>query len=101
MIKHISSGTKLNDIGDECPYLPSYCDAKSSIKTLDNRNFLLKKNYNSMVLDKGTHVIYNQKNQAIVDNSILTILNRFDRKEIAHNQKLIEILYRLEFIIDG
>ena len=100
-IKNISSASKFHDIGDECPYLPYCFSNKNSMRRLHYSQLLLKKNYTLMLLDKGRYIIYNQKNQAIIDNSILKLLNQFQMKEIRDNPKLIEILYRLEFLIDG
>jgi len=97
-IQDISRGSKTIDSGDECPYSPHFIHPQRYIKLNEKTQNQLKKNYNLMVLDKGSYVIYNQKNQAIIDNSILAILNRFDIQEIGNNTKLIEILYKLEFI---
>jgi len=98
-IEHISNSiNKIVDSGDECPYSPQVFYPKNSIKMRENIPYKLKKNYNLMVLNTGSYIIYNQKNQAIIDHSILDILNRFNLKEIRHNIKLRDILHKLEFI---
>ena len=56
----------------------------------------LKKNFKIITLKKN-YIMYNEKNQAIIDNNILDILNSFDIEKI--NQDLLDILYKLEFIV--
>jgi len=56
----------------------------------------LKKNFKIITLKKN-YIMYNEKNQAIIDNNIFDILNSFNIEEI--NQDLLDILYKLEFIV--
>jgi hypothetical protein len=96
-IKYIKNIRSSSSDG-ECAKNPHYISSKN-IGTVDITKRTFKINYKIIFIQKNGYMIYNEKNQAIIDNTIFNILNHFNIKTI-RNQELLELLYELEFIIN-
>jgi len=87
-------------VSDETTFCSRHCISYSYDIQYDKYDLTaikIKKNFKIVPL-KNNYIIYNEKNQAIIDANILNILDHLYIEEI--NQDLLEMLYKLKFIIN-
>jgi len=71
---------------------------KQPIQKIYKKETTLKKNYKSIPVKKENYMIYNEKNQAIINSGVFEILSNLDIKDMK-NQELFNILFELGFIV--
>ena len=81
-----------------CIYTPSY-NKLGVFRAKNSRDNPLKKNFKSIMLNNKNYIIYNEKNQALIDEEIFNRLAHINYREI-DNQELLDVLYELKFIIN-
>jgi hypothetical protein len=63
------------------------------------RDLHLKKNFKLIMLNNENYIIYNEKNQALIDQAIFNALEHLNYRAI-ENQELVSVLYELKFIVN-
>ena len=81
-----------------CIYTPNSSDL-GLFRASNHRENPLKKNFKLITLNNGNYIIYNEKNQALIDRTIFNTLTHLNPKDI-ESQELLTILYELKFIIN-